>query len=61
MTTKAPKLITFQILRNTAPYKKIRSKSLEEAIGEVKNMAKWERESHFEIKTREGKLIQIIL
>jgi hypothetical protein len=50
---------TFHIFRNAAPFKKLRAKSIEEAIGLVRKTMMTNTTDYFEIKTPEGKLTPV--
>lgn len=50
-------MITFQILKNTVPFKKLKAKSIEEALGMLKELARTSKDDYFELKSPEGRLI----
>jgi hypothetical protein len=52
-------MITFKVLKNAVPFKKLRAKSVEEAKGELRKMMTAYKGDYFELKSPEGKLIPV--
>lgn len=52
-------MLTFQILKNTMPFKKLKAKSIEEAKGELRKMMGLYKGDYFELKAPDGKLIPV--
>ena len=52
-------MITFKILRNTTPYKKLKAKSIEEAKGMLRKMPSFNKDDYFELKAPDGKVTPV--